>query len=105
MCNSTRKFPALWPDGSGWVDQAWVLGGAPGWNAGRAHQALERLLNTAGVEVEAASILREALEASTGSVGLADNLIVLASRNRGCSHLLTFDRRLAGADRASLLKT
>jgi predicted nucleic-acid-binding protein len=86
------------------VELGWVLGGAPGWNASRVHHALERLLNTAGVEVEAASILREALARRTGSVGLADNLIALVSQNRGCSQLLTFDTRFARSGKAVLLK-
>jgi len=57
-----------------------------------------------GIEVEAAGMAREALALSSGSVGLADNLIALGARVRGCSKLLTFDARFAKTGRAELLK-
>jgi len=86
------------------VELAWVLKSAPGWAAARAQQALERLLNLERVEVEASPLVREALELCTGSVGLADNLVCLLARARGCTRLLTFDTRLAKSGRAELLK-
>jgi len=86
------------------VELGWVLGAAPGWNAAHVHRALEALLNMEGIEVEAAGMAREALALSSGSVGLADNLIALGARGRGCSKLLTFDARLARTGRAELLK-
>ncbi|MDP1833173.1 MAG: type II toxin-antitoxin system VapC family toxin [Geothrix sp.] len=86
------------------VELAWVLKAAPGWDAARVHDALGRLLNMEGVEVEASPLAREALALSTGAVRLADNLVFLAARGRGCSKLLTFDARLAKTGRAVLLK-
>lgn len=86
------------------VELAWVLKSAPGWDAARVHGALGGLLEAEGIEVEAAPLVREALALSTGGSGLADNLIALGARDRGCSKLLTFDARLAKADRAVLLK-
>jgi len=86
------------------VELGWVLGAAPGWDAARVHRALEALLNMEGIEVELASLAKEALSLSTGSVGLADNLIALRTQARGCSKLLTFDTRLAKTGRAELLK-
>jgi predicted nucleic-acid-binding protein len=86
------------------VELGWVLGAAPGWNAAHVHRALEALLNMEGIEVEAAGMAREALALSNGSVGLADNLIALGARVRGCSKLLTFDARFAKTGRAELLK-
>ncbi len=86
------------------VELGWVLKGAPGWDATRVHEALGRLLNTAGIEVEAAPLVREALELATPGTGLSDNLIALVARHRGCSRLLTFDTRFAKTGRAVLLK-
>lgn len=87
------------------VELAWVLKSAPGWDQTRVREALERLLNMEGVEVEAASLVREALDLSTGAVGLADNIVALIAQARGCSKLLTFDARLAKTGRAVLLKS
>ena len=86
------------------VELAWVLKAAPGWDAARVHAALGRLLNMEGVEVEASPRAREALALSTGAVRLADNLVFLAAHDRGCSRLLTFDARFAKTGRAVLLK-
>lgn len=87
------------------VELGWVLGSAPGWASAQVQEALESLLNMEGVEVEDASLAREALALSTGAVGLADNLITLMAKERGCTKLLTFDARLAKTGRAVLLKT
>lgn len=87
------------------VELGWVLGSAPGWASVQVQKALESLLNMEGVDVESAALAREALALSTGSVGLADNLIALTAKNRECSKLLTFDARLAKTGRAVLLKT
>lgn len=87
------------------VELAWVLKAAPGWDAARVHEALGRLLNLEGVEVELVPLVREALALSTGAVGLADNLVSLVARERGCTKLLTFDARFAKTGRAVLLKT
>lgn len=87
------------------VELGWVLKGAPGWDSARVHEALGRLLNTEGIEVEAAPLVREALGLSTGGVGFNDNLIALVARKRGCSKLLTFDARFAKTGHAVLLKT
>lgn len=86
------------------VELGWVLGSAPGWTASRAHQALETLLGTAGVDVESAATVREALGNSTSSIGLADNLIVLSTQGRGCAKVLTFDAKLVRTGKAELLK-
>lgn len=61
------------------VELGWVLGAAPGWDAGHVHRALDALLNMEGIEVEAAGIAKEALALGTGSLGLADNLIALGA--------------------------
>ena len=87
------------------VELGWVLGSAPGWASIQVHEALDRILNMEGVEVENGSLARDALAFSTGAVGLADNLIALATKARGCTKLLTFDARLAKTGRAVLLKT
>lgn len=87
------------------MELAWVLKSAPGWDAARVHEALARLINTEGVEVESAPLVREALELATGGIGFADNLIALGTRARGCTKLLTFDARFAKTGRAVLLKT
>jgi predicted nucleic-acid-binding protein len=86
------------------VELGWVLSAAPGWNAPHVHRALEALLNMEGIEVEASGMAKEALALSTGSVGLADNLIALGTQARGCARLLTFDARFAKTGRAELLK-
>jgi predicted nucleic-acid-binding protein len=85
------------------VELGWVLGAAPGWSAAHVHDALETLLNMEGVEVEAAPLAREALALSSGAVGIADNLIALRAKARGCRKLLTFDARFAKTGRAELL--
>lgn len=85
------------------VELGWVLGAAPGWSAAHVHEALDALLNMEGIEVEAAPMVREALALSTGAVGLADNLIALRAKARGCSKLLTFDARFAKTGRAELV--
>ena len=87
------------------VELSWVLKGSPCWDAEKVHTALTQLLNTEGVEVEAAPLAREALALSTGGVGLSDNLIALVAQARGCTKLLTLDSRLAKTGRAVLLKT
>lgn len=87
------------------VELGWVLGSAPGWKSPQVLEALERMLNLEGVEVEATPLAREALALSTGAVGLADNLIALTAKARGCTKLLTFDASLAKTGRAVLLKT
>ena len=86
------------------VELNWVLGAAPGWDPTRVHRALEALLNMEGIEVEGAVLAREALALSTGTVGLADHLIALSARARGCARVLTFDARFAKTGRAELLK-
>lgn len=50
-------------------------------------------------------LARETLALSTGAVGLADNLVALGARARGCTKLLIFDARFARTGRAELLKT
>lgn len=87
------------------VELAWILKSAPDWGSVRIQQALERLLNMEGVEVEAAVTVRAALDLSTGSVGLVDNLVSQLARERGCTKLLTLDARFAKTGRAILLKT
>lgn len=86
------------------VELYWVLKSAPGWDAARVHQALGSVLEVDGVEVDQAPMIREALDLSSGTVGLADNLLALMVKARGCSRFLTFDARLAKTGRAALLK-
>ena len=86
------------------AELAWVLGAAPGWDPTRVHRALEALVNMEGIEVENATLAREALTLSSGAVGLVDNLIALGAKARGCSTVLTFDSRLAKTGRAELLR-
>lgn len=86
------------------VELGWVLGSAPGWSVAHVHNALEALLNMEGIEVEASQLAREALTLSSNAVGLADNLISLRTKARGCSKLLTFDARFAKTGRAELIK-
>jgi len=86
------------------VELSWVLKHAPGWDHGRVQDALGRLLDAEGIDVEASPQAREALAVSSTAVGLADNLAVLAARVFGCPRFLTFDARLAKTGRAELLK-
>jgi predicted nucleic-acid-binding protein len=86
------------------VELGWVLGSAPGWSAAHVHKALEALLNMEGVEVEAAQLAREALTLRSKAEGLADNLIALRAKARGCSKLLTIDALFAKTGRAELIK-
>jgi predicted nucleic-acid-binding protein len=76
------------------AELAWVLGGADGWTRAAALDALDQLVRTEGVVVEAHALAREALQqAREGKGGLADYLIAAVARHHGCSELLTFDRR------------
>jgi predicted nucleic-acid-binding protein len=86
------------------VELSWVLKHAPGWDNGRVQDALARLLDAEGVEVEATQLAREALAVSSTSVGLADNLAALAAQTHGCTRFLTFDARPAKTGRAERLK-
>ena len=86
------------------VELGWVLKSAPEWTPARVRQALDRVLNMEGVEVEAAPLAREALRLATGSVGFADHLFCVSARHRGCDRIMTFDARLAKTGFAELLK-
>ena len=86
------------------VELSWVLKSAPGWDVARVHDAIRHLLDVDGVEVEAASLVREALGLASGTVGLVDHLATLLIQARGCSAFLTFDARLAKTGHAALLK-
>lgn len=82
---------------------AWVLSAAYSWDRVTIHERLQRLVRTRGVVVEELETVEAALEGyGAGKADLADYII--AGHVRGLGHeLLTFDRKLAREELATLL--
>lgn len=78
------------------AELSWVLRGA-GWARDRVLDALDSLLRTRGVAVEAPEIADDAIRATRagGRVGFADHLIAEVGFANGCREALTCDRLLA----------
>ena len=84
---------------------SWVLRGA-GWERPRVLSALEALLQTRGVNVEAPGLVREALEATrTGAGGgFADHLIAQVGFVSGAEEEITFDGKFSKSEKVRRLK-
>ena len=87
------------------AELSWVLRGA-GWERIRVLDAMESLLQTRGVSVEAPQLVWEALEATCagGGGGFADHLIAQVGFSNGADEVITFDARLSKADKVRRLK-
>jgi predicted nucleic-acid-binding protein len=85
------------------AELAWVLRAK--WERERVLQALEALLQTSGVIVEAPALVREALDACRkgDQGGFADHLIAQVGFANGAREVLTFDRHFARAERVTKL--
>ena len=81
----------------------WVLATAYEWDRATIHARVTRLVRTRGLEIEALELVEHALdEYAAGKADLADYLILGKARSVG-GELLTFDRKLAREDGATLL--
>lgn len=81
----------------------WVLATAYDWDRPTIHARVSQLVRTQGVEIEDFEVVEEALSAyAKGRADLADYLILSRARSAGAA-LLTFDRKLAREDGATLL--
>jgi predicted nucleic-acid-binding protein len=73
------------------AELSWVLRAQ--WDRERILNAIEILLQTRGIVIEAPAIARKALEASRkGSVGFADHLIAEIAFEAGAREIITFDK-------------
>ncbi len=86
------------------AELAWVL--RVKWERERVLAALERLLQTRGVAVEAPALVREAIENTRagGAGGFADHLIAQVAFASGAQEILTFDSKFGKAAKVRLLK-
>lgn len=85
------------------AEVSWVLAAAYDWDRATIHERLTRLVRTRGVEVEELELVEGALRAyARGKAELADYLVLGKARGHG-AELLTFDRKLAREDGATLL--
>jgi len=86
------------------AELAWVLRAR--WERGRVLEALECLLQTRGVAVEAPNLVREAIEAarSGGSGGFADHLMAQIGFANGAEEIITFDGKFGRAANVRRLK-
>jgi predicted nucleic-acid-binding protein len=75
------------------AELSWVLRSA-GWARERILKALESLLRTRGVTVEAPQVAQAAIDATRkgGRGGFVDHLIAQVGFANGCREALTFDR-------------
>jgi len=87
------------------AELSWVLRGA-GWERVRVLDAMEALLQTRGVSVEAPGLVWEAIGATRvgGSGGFADHLIAQVGFASGADEVITFDARFSKADKVRRLK-
>jgi len=75
------------------------------WSAERVLSALESLLRTRGVTVEASEVARQALKATRANGGgFADHLIARVGFSNGASQVITFDEKFSRTARVRLLK-
>lgn len=76
------------------AELSWVLRGR--WEREKVLDALDGMLRTRGVQVEASNLARNAVNAARGSAtGFADYLIAEVSFAAGASEVLTFDKAFA----------
>lgn len=76
------------------AELSWVLRSR--WEREKVLDALDGMLRTRGVEVEATGIARKAVEAArSGATGFADHLIAEISFASGADEILTFDKAFA----------
>jgi predicted nucleic-acid-binding protein len=87
------------------AELSWVLRGA-GWARIRVLDALESLLQTQGVSLEAPGLVREALEVTRAGAGggFADQLIAQIGFAYGAEEVITFDIKFSKAERVRRLK-
>jgi len=75
------------------------------WTAERVLTALESLLHTRGVTVEAPSLAEQAIQAARAASGtLADHLIAHVGFAHGATQVITFDEKFARTAKVRLLK-
>ncbi len=86
------------------VETAWVLRSGYRLDREVIHERLERLVRTRGVFVEDIDLVLSALEEyRSGTADFSDYLLVARAAGEGASPLLTFDRKLAAHEHATLL--
>lgn len=75
------------------AELAWVLRGR--WERDRVLTALENMLQTRGVLIEAPGLVREAIDATRagGGGGFADHLIAKVGFSNGANGVITFDKK------------
>ncbi len=85
------------------AELSWVLRSR--WRAERVLSALESLLRTRGVTVEASEVARKALKATRANGGgFADHLIAQVGFSNGASQVITFDEKFSRTGKVRLLK-
>jgi predicted nucleic-acid-binding protein len=85
------------------AETAWVLDAGYGWDRATIESRLRRLVRTRNVAVEDTDLVEKALdEYRVGRAEVADYLILGKARQRA-GELLTFDKRLAKEQCATLL--
>jgi predicted nucleic-acid-binding protein len=86
------------------AELAWVLTISYGFDRGTLADVVERLLQTAEIEIEAREVVSAALEAfRSGRADFADHLIGARNEAAGCDRTATFDRALRGDPRSLVL--
>ena len=82
------------------AELSWVLRSA-GWERERILEALEAMLQTRGVTVEAPGLVREAIEATRigGTGGFADHLIAKIGFANGATEVITSDAKFGKGER------
>ncbi|MEI7899228.1 MAG: type II toxin-antitoxin system VapC family toxin [bacterium] len=76
------------------LETLWVLDSAYGYAPAEIVEAVKGLLTLKVLDFEAVSVLREWLAAApAGKADLSDLLIGQVARNKGCSGVLTFDKK------------
>ena len=87
------------------IELAWVLKNRYGFRREQIATVFNDLLNSAALEIEAASdVARAAREYRRGGVGLADRMILAAAERAGAVPLYTFDREAARLPNVTLLE-
>ena len=85
------------------AEVGWVLAAAYEWDRMSIHARVQRLVRTRGVVIEELELVEKALdELAAGKADLAGYLILGKARRDG-GELLTFDRKLAREEGATLL--
>ena len=86
------------------AELAWVL--RDRWDRERVLEALEALLQTRGVMVEAPALVREAIDVTRdgGGGGFADHLIAQVGFANGAREVITFDGKFGRSENVRRLK-